>query len=154
MLPESLRPYVGQRVKAHRNRQRGNWTVICARTDRVVGYASVLTLTEARFHVQPGGLRRYRTTGHRTVFAYIAGTLTDATGMGLPYQSNLALFCPKVDDAFRIVIMGEYYLLRDAPRVDFLPDGKSVRVSVIPAMSETPVGRADSAGGPVIAPAW
>lgn len=40
---------------------------------RVTGYASTLTLRDARFVVQPGGLQRIRKSGQRAVIAYVKG---------------------------------------------------------------------------------
>lgn len=65
---------IGDRVKVHFNRHRGDWSV--TRRGRVIANVADVTLIEVRFVVQAGGLARIRATGTRSVIAYATGVVT------------------------------------------------------------------------------
>ena len=68
----------GLRVRVHRNLHRGDWSVTDPRIGRVIAHVSDITLTGARFRVQPAGVEAIRATGRRLVCAYAVGTLAAA----------------------------------------------------------------------------
>ena len=70
----------GMRVRVHYNLHRGDFSVIDPRIGRVVANVSEITLTDATFRVQPGGLRTMRERKQRAVCAYAIGYVAEVEG--------------------------------------------------------------------------
>jgi len=71
-------------------------------SNRVSGYACTFVLNDASLVVQPGGLRRIRQEGVRSVMAYYAGLLTAVDSPVhpvVPWMHEVA-FNPFRDDSF------------------------------------------------------
>ena len=67
------------RVRVYRNLRAGGYSVLNPRTGRVVGHASAVLLTAARFIVREGGRKRVLEERRKNVHAFVEGDLIDAT---------------------------------------------------------------------------
>lgn len=65
------------RVKVYWNIRRHDWSVLDAKTGRVVQHRRALRLTGVQAVVQQGGRARVRATGVKNVHAFLVGQLMD-----------------------------------------------------------------------------
>lgn len=77
-MDQGCLPEDGLRVHVYRNLRRGDWSVRDPGTGLVIGHASDITLSGARFRVQPAGVERILRTGRRLVCAYAVGQVAGA----------------------------------------------------------------------------
>jgi len=76
------------------------WSVLDAKTGLLIGHTDHAILVDARFIVQPGGLRRVQAGGKRTVFAWVEGTLC-LDPVQLPLLGERVTFNPHQDERFQ-----------------------------------------------------
>ena len=71
--------HLGHRVIVHTNRHRkgkpDHWSVLDARTRRLIGHAPRVILLDAQFKVSSTAHRRFMEGGRRTVFAWVEGSV-------------------------------------------------------------------------------
>jgi hypothetical protein len=71
--PASLTP--GMRIHVHFNLHAGGFSVVSLTTRTVIARVGNITLTDARFYVQPRGVARIRERKQRSVVAYAIGVI-------------------------------------------------------------------------------
>lgn len=91
---------VGRRLRVHYNLHKGGFSVVDPRAGRVIAHVDDITLTEAEFRVQPGGLARIRETGVRQVMAYVLGTVAEVDTSPDLAGCPVVRFNPHRDDTF------------------------------------------------------
>lgn len=95
-------PQPGQRVRVHYHLRRKDFSVTDPRLSLVIANVADITLADAVFRVQPGGLARIREQGQRAVCAYAVGTVTAvSSGPDLPGWGRVT-FNPFRADTFTL----------------------------------------------------
>ena len=94
-------------VRVHTNRHRIKrglpevWSVLDD-TGRLIGHVDHVILRDARFVVQPGGVKRVQAGGRRNVFAWVEGTIDLEPALQLPFLDwSRVTFNPWVNTAFQ-----------------------------------------------------
>ena len=80
-------PVMGQQVRVYRNLTKKGYSVMDAKTRRVVCVAPSVTLSTVEFKVSDKGRERARTQGVRNVHAYAVGTFIEI-GREKPHWAN------------------------------------------------------------------
>jgi hypothetical protein len=87
-------------VEVYRNLRSQCWSIRERSTGKVIAHANHLVLRDATFIVRPGGRERVRQTGHKTVHAFVRGSLTDRDSAVIPDQQ--VRYNPRRDDTFHV----------------------------------------------------
>lgn len=91
------------RVQVYRNLNKGGYSIRCAKTRKVIGYAAEVTLVDVAFKVMPSGQARARSDKQRNVHAWAEGTISsDSVRPGLRVSYN-----PFTDAGFVIRASGQ-----------------------------------------------
>lgn len=64
---------IGHKVKIYRNLHNGMWSIMDAKTRKVIGHAKCVVVTDATFPVNTKGVHKIRETRRKRVVAFVAG---------------------------------------------------------------------------------
>lgn len=84
--PVTTEELQGQDARIYKNLHNGLWSIRIKTL--VQGHSDNVTLTSARFEVQPGGRKRVLATGRKAVHAFVRGTV-QAVGLDATHQRGL-----------------------------------------------------------------
>jgi hypothetical protein len=79
LAPMALKPFkpelpFGHPIKVYRNIRTGLWSVMDAKTGKVVGCTDSLVVANAKFQVSAKGIQRIRETRRKRVVAFVVGS--------------------------------------------------------------------------------
>lgn len=103
-------------VKVYRNRRRELWSV--CKSGKVTERVPELVLSDCKFVVQPGGHKRFLSTGVRNVHAYIQG---EVSGLAFDLAGAVKVMYRIEQGVF--TGFGDVTPLLRASKVKFFPDG-------------------------------
>jgi hypothetical protein len=109
----------GKLVKVYRNLHKNCFSIVDAKTGRVISHEDSFTLRDAVFRIQPAGQRKVRIEKKKNVHAYVKGVYT--SGNQLEGELVTVSYNPYLDDHFRLP-GGIKVLMSDCV---YFADGKS-----------------------------
>jgi len=98
----------GHKVRVYRNLHSGMWSIMDAKTRRVIGHALNVSLWNSTFHVSEKGLKRVREIRRKQVIAWVTGEFVDFSGIRTsPWSAISVRFNPYELDFFSDVAGGK-----------------------------------------------
>lgn len=109
---------VGHKIKVYRNIRTGLWSIMDAKTRKVLGHSDSILVSDAKFQVSAKGVQRIRETRRKKVVAFVVGGF-DSYGWDEFCQSSVR-FNPYEFDSF---VDSHGFPVKVASRVNLTPSG-------------------------------
>ena len=125
LAPNTSKPFepeipVGHPIKVYRNLRNRMWSIMDAKTRKVIGHAHNFLVGDCTFPVSAKGVERIRETGRKQVVAFVQGKFL---GYGVDFSCQHSVrFNPYLDTNF---VDAHGYPVKSAERVNFTGVGHS-----------------------------
>lgn len=121
---------VGDRVIVYRNLNRGGWSIAAPKGARgrglVIGHAEAVLLTGCRYVVSEASRQAVIRTGHRSVHAWLIGTLAAPLGAEGRPEGREVTYNPHRAGNFQYRDNGR--AAEDGAAIYFAPDGRAYEI--------------------------
>lgn len=88
-----------QKVKVYWNLHKNCWSILDAKTERVIGYANTIELKNVELRVRHGGFERVQREGKKNVHAFAIGELVRIDGDMPEGLNRVITYRPKGENA-------------------------------------------------------